>query len=73
VGSVDCSGGGLQAVKGKDVVECTQRHELLLVTQDQKPQELAELRSIKYFLISNAMMAKIEDEKIRGNYKNVAE
>jgi hypothetical protein len=73
VGSVDCSGGGLQAVKGKDVVECTRRHELLLVTQDQKPQELAELRSIKYFLISNAMMAKIEDEKIRGKYKNVAE
>jgi hypothetical protein len=41
------------------------------VTQDQKPAELAELRGVKSVLISNAMIAKVTDEKIREKYSNI--
>ena len=64
---------GLQAAKDNDVVEYARRNCLLLVTQDQKPAELAEFRGVKYVLISNAMIANIADERIREKYPDVAE
>jgi predicted nuclease of predicted toxin-antitoxin system len=60
---------GLKAAKDKDVVEYAGKHDLLIVTQDQKPAELAELIGVKYVLISNALIAKIADEKIKEKYK----
>jgi predicted nuclease of predicted toxin-antitoxin system len=62
---------GLQGAKDKDVVDYAKNNNLLLVTQDQKPAELAELRGVKCVLISNAMIAKIADAKIREQYPNV--
>jgi predicted nuclease of predicted toxin-antitoxin system len=62
---------GLQGARDKDVVEYAKNNNLLLVTQDQKPAELAELRGVKHVLISNAMIAKIADAKIREKYPNV--
>jgi predicted nuclease of predicted toxin-antitoxin system len=62
---------GLQGAKDKDVVDYAKNKNLLLVTQDQKPAELAELRGIKCVLISNAMIAKIADAKIREQYPNI--
>ncbi len=62
---------GLQGAKDKDVVEYAKRNDLLLITQDQKPAELAELTEVKYVLISNAMIAKIADAKIREKYQNI--
>jgi len=62
---------GLQGARDKDVVEYARNNNLLLVTQDQKPAELAELRGVKHVLISNAMIAKIADAKIREKYPNV--
>jgi predicted nuclease of predicted toxin-antitoxin system len=59
---------GLKAAKDKDVVEYAGKHGLILVTQDQKPAELAELTDVKYVLISNAMIAKIADAKIKEKY-----
>lgn len=59
---------GLKAAKDKDVVEYARKNSLVLVTQDQKPAELAELTGVKYVLISNAMIAKIADAKIREKY-----
>ena len=61
---------GLKAAKDKEIVEYAGKHGLILVTQDQKPAELAELRGVKYVLISSAMIAKIADEKIREKYGN---
>ena len=61
---------GLQGARDKDVVEYARNNNLLLVTQDQKPTELAELRGVKYVLISSAMIAKIADAKIREKYPN---
>ena len=62
---------GLQGARDKDVVEYARNNNLLLVTQDQKPAELAELREVKHVLISNAMIAKIADTKIREKYPNI--
>ena len=56
-------------LKDKDIVEYAGKHGLILVTQDQKPAELAELTGVKYVLISNALIAKIADEKIKEKYK----
>ena len=61
---------GLRGASDKDIVEYARAHNLLLVTQDQKPAELAELVGVKCVLISNAMIAKIADERIREKYLN---
>jgi predicted nuclease of predicted toxin-antitoxin system len=61
---------GLKGASDKDIVEYAKGHDLLLVTQDQKPADLAELVGVKYVLISNAMIARIADEKIREKYPN---
>ncbi len=59
---------GLKGARDKDVVEYAGKHGLVLVTQDQKPAELAELMGVKCVLISNAMIAKIADAKIKEKY-----
>ena len=62
---------GLQGAKDKDIVEYAKSNNLLLVTQDQKPADLADLTGVKYVLISNAMIAKIADAKIREKYPSL--
>lgn len=62
---------GLQGAKDKGVVEYARNNNLLLVTQDQKPADLADLLGVKHVLISNAMIAKIAETKIREKYPNV--
>jgi predicted nuclease of predicted toxin-antitoxin system len=64
---------GLKAAKDKDVVEYAGKHGLILVTEDQKPAELADLTDVKYVLISNAMIAKIADAKIKEKYAHLGE
>ena len=59
---------GLKAAKDRDVVKYASKHGLILVTQDQKPAELAELTEVKYVVISNSMIAKIADAKIKEKY-----
>jgi len=62
---------GLQGAKDKDIIEYAKKNNLLLITQDQKPADLAELTGVKCVLISNAMIAKIADAKIREKYPNI--
>lgn len=62
---------GLKGAKDKDIVEYAKNNNLLLITQDQKPAEIAELTGVKYVLISSAMIAKIADAKIREKYPNM--
>ena len=64
---------GLKAAKDKDVVEYAGKHGLILVTEGQKPAELADLTDVKYVLISNAMIAKIADAKIKEKYAHLGE
>jgi len=59
---------GLKSAKDKTIVEYAGKHDLLLITQDQKPAELAELTGVKHVLISNGMIAKIADAKIKEKY-----
>jgi predicted nuclease of predicted toxin-antitoxin system len=59
---------GLKSAKDKDIVEYAGKHGLILVTQDQKPAELAELTGVKCILISSAMIAKIADARIKEKY-----
>ena len=62
---------GLRGAKDRNVVEYAVKNNLLLVTEDQKPAELAHLKGAKHVLISNAMIAKIADEKIREKYPSL--
>jgi len=59
---------GLKSAKDKDVVEYASMHNLILVTQDQKPAELAELTGVKYVMISIAKIAKIADAEIKEKF-----
>jgi predicted nuclease of predicted toxin-antitoxin system len=56
---------GLKGAKDREIVEYACKHKLLLVTQDQKPAELAQMLGVKCVFISNLMIAKLVDEKIR--------
>jgi predicted nuclease of predicted toxin-antitoxin system len=62
---------GLKAAKDKDVVEYAEKHNLIIITQDQKPADLADLKGVKNILVSNAMIARIADEKIRKKYPSI--
>jgi predicted nuclease of predicted toxin-antitoxin system len=59
---------GLKGAKDREVVEHARKHDLLLVTQDPKQAELAELRDVKCVLVSNAMIAKVADSKIKERF-----
>jgi len=56
---------GLKSAKDRAIVEYAGKNDLILVAQDQKPAELAELMGVKCVFISNAMIAKLVDEKIK--------
>lgn len=60
---------GLKAAKDREVAEYANKNNLILVTQDQKPAELAELLGVKCIFISNSMIAKLVDEKIKADFK----
>jgi predicted nuclease of predicted toxin-antitoxin system len=62
---------GLQGAKDREIVEYAKKNSLLLVTQDPKSADLADLTGVKCVLISSAMIAKIADEKIREKYPNI--
>ena len=59
---------GLKAARDRDVVEYARKNGLVLVTQDQKPAELAELVGARCVLVSSALIAKVADAKIREKY-----
>ena len=56
---------GLKSAKDRDIVEYAGKQNLILVTQDQKPAELAELLGVKCVFISNLMIARLVDQKIK--------
>ena len=56
---------GLKSAKDRDIVEYARKFNLVLVTQDQKPAELAELLGVKCVFISNLMIAQLVDQKIK--------
>jgi len=61
----------LKGAKDREIVEYAKNNNLLLITQDQKPADIAELIGVKYVLISSAMIAQIANAKIREKYPNI--
>ena len=59
---------GLKGAKDRDVMEYAGKHCMVLVTQDQKPSELAELTDVRCILVSSLMIAKVADAKIKEKY-----
>jgi predicted nuclease of predicted toxin-antitoxin system len=59
---------GLKSAKDRDIVEYAGKHDLILVTQDQKPSELAELLGVRCVFVSNLMIAKLVDQKIKEQH-----
>ena len=59
---------GLRGAKDRTVAEYAIKNDLLLVTEDQKPADLMQLKGGKYILVSNAIIAKIANEKIKEKY-----
>ncbi|MCW4047517.1 MAG: DUF5615 family PIN-like protein [Candidatus Bathyarchaeota archaeon] len=59
---------GLKSANDRTVVEYARKNDLILVTQDQKLAELAELTGVKCVLVSNALIAKIADAKIKEKF-----
>jgi predicted nuclease of predicted toxin-antitoxin system len=59
---------GLKGAKDKDVVDYARKHDMILVTQDQKTSELAELTNTRCVMVSRALIAKVADMKIREKY-----
>jgi predicted nuclease of predicted toxin-antitoxin system len=60
---------GLKSAKDRDVVQYAGKHDLVLITQDQKTAELAELLDVKCIFISNLLIAQIVDQKIKAKFK----
>jgi predicted nuclease of predicted toxin-antitoxin system len=64
---------GLKGAKDRDIVNYAKNKNMLLVTQDQKPADLAELTGVKCVLISNTLIARIADSKIREKYPGITQ
>ena len=58
---------GLKGAKDRVVLYAC-KNNLVLVTQDPKPAELAEITGVRFILVSLAMIAKVADEKIKEKY-----
>lgn len=59
---------GLQGARDKDIVEYASRNDLIIITQDNKLAEIADLIAARHMLLTNALIAKIADTKIREKY-----
>ena len=59
---------GITGKQDREIAEHAKKHGLLLVTQDQKPAELADLLHAKNVLITTASIAAMVDREIREKY-----
>lgn len=54
----------------KDIAEYAKEQELILITEDRKPAELADLLGAKYFYVDNKTKAQMIHEKITAICKD---
>jgi len=62
---------GLKGAEDGKVIEYAKKNGLLVVTQDPKPADLADLKGVPYVLISKKIIAIIADAKIREKYPDI--
>ena len=56
---------GLKGARDSEVVSYAKRRRLVVVTQDQRTAELAQLRGVECVHISNLMIARLIDAELR--------
>ncbi len=59
----------LVGASDKRIVEYAKKHKLLLVTQDEKTEDLASLRNVPYILISQTMLTRMIDAELRKRHE----
>ncbi len=59
---------GIEGVNDREIVEYAKKNDMLIVTQDQKPGELAEIEDVPYVYISKRLIAELIDSEIREKY-----
>jgi len=58
----------LQGAKDKDIAAHARKNQMILITQDSKTAELAEMIGARQLFLSNALIAKLVDSSIREKY-----
>ena len=58
----------LIGAKDKEIVEYAHKHNLLLITEDKKPAELASLLGVKNFLVDTMVKAKMIEHMLLEKY-----
>jgi len=58
----------LKGAKDREVVEYAREHDLLVVTGDDKPAQIADLLGVRYVWVSPGVIAKAIDAEIREKY-----
>lgn len=59
---------GLKGAPDSKIVKYAEENNLLLVTEDQKLADLADISDVPYVLVSKRLIAKMIDSKIREKY-----
>ena len=62
---VTCQEAGLAGAKDREVVEYASEQKLILVTQDQKTSELADLFGVRNVFVSSLLIAQLIDQEIK--------
>lgn len=58
----------LEGATDKEIVEYAKNNDFLIVTEDQKPADLAEMEKVPHVLVSKRSIAKMIDSEIRKKY-----
>jgi predicted nuclease of predicted toxin-antitoxin system len=58
----------LKGAKDREIVEYARENDLLVVTEDDRPAQIADMLGVKYIWISPGVVAKTIDAEIREKY-----
>jgi predicted nuclease of predicted toxin-antitoxin system len=58
----------LKGAKDREVIEYARMNDLLVVTEDDRPAQIADMLGVKYIWISPGVIAKTIDAEIREKY-----
>jgi len=59
---------GLKGKMDKEIAQYAKDHDLVLITEDKKPAELADLLGGRYFYLDNKTKAQMIHDKIKEKY-----
>lgn len=61
---------GLQGTEDHKIIEYAKENTLIVVTQDEKLADIADLKQVQCVLISKKMLAKMIDTELRKKYQD---